>query len=545
MFDRFERKAAIAAGAFVLAGMAAVVGLAVAALLAGAAGTERAGSVAFDAYIWRVTRFTLLQAALSTLLSVGLAVPLARALARRPRFFGRIWLLRLFAVPLGLPAIVAALGIVAVWGRQGFANDLLTALGREEPVSIYGLAGILVAHVFFNLPLAARLMLSAVERVPAEYWRNAAQLDLPSRRVFTLIEWPAMARVLPGVAGLVFMLCATSFTLVLLLGGGPAATTIEVAIYQSLRFDFDPPRAVMLALLQIVLTAAVLAVLALLPRTEEGTTGGGSPRRFDGHGLVSRTTDGVIIAAGALFVVAPMAATLASGLAADLGGLLAEPIVWRAAVTSFIIATVSALIALLMAGAIVVARQAAEAAARRRVAVRGFRTALSGASSLILLVPPVVLGAGWFLLLRGRVDVFAAAPFVVVAVNALMALPFVVRILEPAYATHVLRTGRLSASLGLQGMARWRRIDLPALGGVLATAGAFAMALSLGDLGAIALFGSQDLTTLPYLLYQRMGSYRTEDAAGLALLLGLVCLLLMIGGTRHVLSGEPRGAQKL
>lgn len=545
MFDRFERKAAIAAGAFVLAGMAAVVGLAVAALLAGAAGTERAGSVAFDAYIWRVTRFTLLQAALSTLLSVGLAVPLARALARRPRFFGRIWLLRLFAVPLGLPAIVAALGIVAVWGRQGFANDLLTALGREEPVSIYGLAGILVAHVFFNLPLAARLMLSAVERVPAEYWRNAAQLDLPSRRVFTLIEWPAMARVLPGVAGLVFMLCATSFTLVLLLGGGPAASTIEVAIYQSLRFDFDPPRAVMLALLQIVLTAAVLAVLALLPRTEEGTTGGGSPRRFDGHGLVSRTTDGVIIAAGALFVVAPMAATLASGLAADLGGLLAEPIVWRAAVTSFTIATVSALIALLMAGAIVVARQAAEAAARRRVAARGFRTALSGASSLILLVPPVVLGAGWFLLLRGRVDVFAAAPFVVVAVNALMALPFVVRILEPAYATHVLRTGRLSASLGLQGMARWRRIDLPALGGVLATAGAFAMALSLGDLGAIALFGSQDLTTLPYLLYQRMGSYRTEDAAGLALLLGLVCLLLMIGGTRHVLSGEPRGAQKL
>jgi thiamine transport system permease protein len=109
----------------------------------------------------------------------------------------------------------------------------------------------------------------------------------------------------------------------------------------------------------------------------------------------------------------------------------------------------------------------------------------------------------------------------------------------------VLRTGRLSASLGLGGLARWRRVDLPALGGVLATAGAFAMALSLGDLGAIALFGSQDLVTLPYLLYQRMGSYRTEDAAGLALLLGLVCLVLMIGGTRHVLSGETRGAAKL
>ena len=51
-----------------------------------------------------------------------------------------------------------------------------------------------------------------------------------------------MRAALPGVAGLIFMLCMTSFTIVLTLGGGPAATTLEVAIYQSLRFDFDPAR---------------------------------------------------------------------------------------------------------------------------------------------------------------------------------------------------------------------------------------------------------------------------------------------------------------
>ena len=46
------------------------------------------------------------------------------------------------------------------------------------------------------------------------------------------------------------------------------------------------------------------------------------------------------------------------------------------------------------------------------------------------------------------------------------------------------------------------------------------MALSLGDLGVIALFGSDSVQTLPYLLLARMGSYRTADAAGLALMLG-------------------------
>ncbi len=48
------------------------------------------------------------------------------------------------------------------------------------------------------------------------------------------------------------------------------------------------------------------------------------------------------------------------------------------------------------------------------------------------------------------------------------------------------------------------------------------------DLGAIALFGSDRIVTLPWLLYQKLGSYRTADAAGLALLLGAATMALMI-----------------
>jgi len=59
----------------------------------------------------------------------------------------------------------------------------------------------------------------------------------------------------------------------------------------------------------------------------------------------------------------------------------------------------------------------------------------------------------------------------------------------------------------------------------------FAMALSLGDLGAVALFASNDFVTLPWLLYGSLSSYRTQDADGLALLLAAVCLLLTVIGT--------------
>jgi thiamine transport system permease protein len=106
-------------------------------------------------------------------------------------------------------------------------------------------------------------------------------------------------------------------------------------------------------------------------------------------------------------------------------------------------------------------------------------------------------------------------------------MPFAIRAIRPAHDAAAARNDRLCASLGLGGVARLRLIEWPELRRALATAFAFAMALSLGDLGVIALFGSDAVQTLPYLLLSRMGSYRTADAAGLALFLGLICLLLV------------------
>ena len=245
-----------------LAVVAAVVGGALAALGVAAPGLDLAGNLG-DAYLWRVVWFTVFQAALSTLLSVALAVPVARALARR-RFPGRGLLLRLFSLSLVIPVIVAIFGIAAVHGRSGWLNDAFELLGLERVHYLYGLTGILIGHCFFNMPFIARILLQAVEAVPPETWRVASQYGLRSGDIFRLVEWPAMRSVLPGAAGLVFMLCFTSFAVVLTLGGGPKATTLEVAVYQALRFDFDLGRAVALALVQLLLCGAiVLAVLQL------------------------------------------------------------------------------------------------------------------------------------------------------------------------------------------------------------------------------------------------------------------------------------------
>ncbi|MCJ8519908.1 thiamine transport system permease protein [Pseudorhizobium tarimense] len=490
------------------------------------------GGAIFTSYTWNVLRFTLLQAALSTALATGLAIPVALSLARRPHFFGRIWILRLMALPMGLPVLVVSLGLIAVWGRQGIANDLLLTLGLSEPISIYGLSGILLAHIFFNLPLACRLMVASLERLPGEYWKLAASLRLTPLSLFRFIEWPALRQVLPGIAGLIFMLCATSFTIVLVLGGGPAATTLEVAIYQSLRFDFDPPRAIALSLLQIALTGLVLALLGLVKRAEEnGTTLAAPSRRFDGWTGTALVWDVVTIAMAVLFLLLPLLAVFMSGLRADLGRLLTSSAFMQAAATSAAIAVASTLLASFVSICIIKGRLAVTDLRDAGKAGRTYRGLLGASSSLVLLVPPVVLGTGWFLLLRPVGDVSCIAPFLVSIINALMALPFVMRVLEPSMQTHHDRTSRLVAGLGISGVWKLWHIDRPVLLKPALLALSFAMALSLGDLGAVALFGSNDFVTLPWLLYSRLSSYRTADADGLALILGVLCLLLTIAGT--------------
>ena len=526
-----ERRRAISGGAFSLAGIALFVGIAVLVLLA--AGIESGGTNPLtDPYLLRVLRFTLLQAVLSTLLSVVLAIPVARALARQPRFPGRLWLIRLMAVPMGLPVLIGALGLLGIWGRQGLINQALAALGLSQPVSIYGLAGILLAHVFFNMPLACRLTLAGLERVPAEYWLVAGGLGMRPASVFRFIEWPVLRGLIPGIAGLIFMLCATSFTLVLILGGGPAATTLEVAIYQALRFDFDPGRAVMLSLLQIVVTLLVLGAMTLFRAPDDhGLTSGRALRRIDGQVPAARGADALLLSLATLFLGLPLASVVVTGLEANLFKLAGQPIFLQAVVTSLAIALAAGLLAVLISFAIIRARSAISADRRKTIGLRGLALALSGSASLILLVPPIVLATGWFLALRPLGDPSRFAAILIVIINALMALPFVIRVIEPAYAIHVSRTQRLAASLGLHGISRLRLIDWPGLRKPLFTALSFAMALSLGDLGAVALFGSDSLMTLPWLVYSKLGSYRTNDADGYALILGLVCLLLTIAGT--------------
>lgn len=498
------------------------------------AGTIAWSTVFGNIYVQRVVRFSLIQATLSTALSLLFAIPVALALSHRPHFTGRSLIVTLFSLSLAIPTIVAIYGIVAVYGRTGWLSSLL-GVASMPAIDLYGLNGILIAHVFFNMPLATRVLLVSLEGIPAENWRLATQLGMKPVSLFRYIEWPNLRGQLPGIALLIFTLCFTSFAIVMTLGGGPRATTIEVAIYQALRFDFDISLTVALACIQMIICLGLMALTTLFKHNTDlsvqpFTFWSNNNQALSEQSVMTRlwrgpwlnVLHGFVIVSASLFVLLPLAALIISSLNEKTLSVLVDGITLQAMFNTIVTSLASAGCALTLAIGLLISTR------HLRIRLKKERSGqwLQLMGNVILILPPLVLGTGLFLLLRPYADVFSIALVLVVIINSLMALPFVIRLLDAPIMRAANTQDKLIQSLDIKGWNRWRLIDWPQLKSPIALSLALSATLSAGDLSAIALFGSERIRTLPLLLYQRMGSYRLEEAAVTAGVLLILCLAL-------------------
>ena len=462
---------------------------------------------------WAAIRFTILQALTSAALSIMIAIPTARALARQ-QFRGRQIMISLLGAPFILPAIVAVLGIIAVWGRSGLISDGLKALGTE-PLNIYGFTGIILAHIFFNLPLATRLILQGWLAIPSEHFRLAAQLGFSTSEINRRLERPMLLSIIPGAFLLIFLLCITSFAVALALGGGPRATTVELAIYQAIRFDFDLSKAATLAIIQFGICTLIALVALKIARPMDFTISLDQPaKRWDGHERHTRTFDKVLLLLVAFFLFAPLLSILLKGLQP----LLSLPTqVWPALWKSVSIAIPAAVITTTSATALA----ALIASLSKHTA-----TAVESVGFLTLAASPFVIGTGLFILLNPYFNPFALALPLTIAVNVIMSLPFALRIILPAITRNQNDYGRLGASLGMTGITFFRLAIWPRIKRALGFATGLSAALSMGDLGVVTLFAPPDFATLPLTMYRLMAAYQMDAAAGTALLLVATSLAL-------------------
>lgn len=500
----------LVAGAALALSIAALVVLVLVSILRAAT-----GAAASSVDIWRLVVMTSTQAALTTVISLIVGIALAWAL-NRLRFPGRDLIVGLFASAIVTPGLIIAFGLLAVWGRAGWVNEASLALtGQSLEVPIFGLGGILAAHVILDASFAARILLARLDAIPEARLKMGQSLGLGALQRFTVIDWPMLGPTLPGLGAIIFLLAFTSFPIVLLLGGGPANQTLEVAIYAAVRLDFDLAGAVQLALVQIAICSAIiLATAAFAPVS--AATGRSRPPRWRDAGW-ARSVQWAILAVSIVGFALPLVAILVDGIGPGIIELAQRESFWRALVTSLVIGTGSAALTLLLALTIGMARAA--------TASRLARTAIGAPAYAYLAVPAVVLSLGAFLLVRdmGLLPEFAA-PVVVLVANALLSLPFALATLAPPLEAVAASRGKLIRSLGLGGWAQFRDVEWPLLSRDAGVVVALSFCFSLGDLGVVALFGTEDFTTLPLAMYRALGAYRSNDAATIAALMLLLTI---------------------
>lgn len=460
----------------------------------------------------RILRFTFRQAALSTIATFAAGLPAAWAIGTN-RIPGRRLVRALVVVPFVLPTLVVATAVKALLDTAGWALDgTLTA--------------IVVAHTMLNTAVVIRIVGGWWALQPRAPEEAARMLGADRLRTFLRVTLPALAPALWSAAAIVFLFCFTSFGIILTVGG-PANPTIETEIWRQATRRTDFTAAAAFALVQLVAVLALVAVTTILER-RLGAPSAVTPRRLRPiRGLRRTMTVTVALLPAAVLLIVPLgllalrSVETGSGLGLDHyraltriepGGLFVPAL--DAVLNSLTAAATAGSIAVVIGGLAAIAA----------VHNRGGRWIDLG-----LMIPlgtsAVTIGFG-ILLALGRPPLDLRSSWIIIPLaQALVGIPFVIRIMVPALRGVDDRQRQAAAVLGASPLRVRLTVDAPVASRALLVGAAFAFAISLGEFGATSFLARPNRPTVPVAMF-RLLDRPGASLRGQAMALGTVLALL-------------------
>ena len=481
-----------------------------------------------DPWNLRVIGFSLYQAFLSALLSILVGLPGAWLLTNY-NFPGKRWFRLLTYLPFILPSILVVLAMVLFYGNNGWINrGLMTILGTDEPQVhfLYSLTGILIAHVFYNFPLAMKIIGDQWERISLKYHHAASSLGVGNMRRFFGITLPLLMPSIGSAFVLIFLLCMNSFAIILVLGGGIRYTTIEVLIYQLARIELDFSGAASLAFLQGGLSLIGMAIM-LKGRDsrvdQESASKSWLPEKLRNRSM--KAWFGLCwILLVLIFALGPLFAILMDSFRKFEHGewiytwyWYSELFTWRennyflsSLWNSLRIGLGSALISSISGLGLV------SIIAYRKGVKRRFWEMLT---LFPIALSTVVFGVAWFHFYQGHLAGTVPLIFVVMAMHALLTCPYWIRIVLPTLESIPLQWHTESKMLGKQPLEYGVRILWPWLSKTFLIAFFFSFSLSLGELNSTMMIADETVRTLPLEIYGAISGYRFSYASAVAVIL--------------------------
>jgi thiamine transport system permease protein len=489
--------------------------------------------------------FTTWQAALSTLLTLLLGLPAAYLFGRYD-FHGKSLLKVLTTIPFILPTVVAAAGFNALLGARGLVNLGMMNLFHlnAAPITFMNTLGaILLVHVFYNTTIIIRVVGSAWSQLDARWEHSARVLGATQWQTLREVTLPLLRPSLLAATLLVFLFDFTSFGVILLVGG-PHFTSLEVAIYQQVFSMLNLPLAGLLSVVQLICTFGVTLVYSRI----NGSRSVPLMPHLNGEGLRKAKTAGEKLLLGSLSTLLLLLLTLpilamvlrsCLRLSADRGGgsfqfgftlqyyqqlfvnsnqsiFYVPPA--QAALNSLYYAAVTVILSVSLG---LLATYAITRSPRRAHWLNTLITLPLGASA-------VTLGLGFLVTFNRPPFDPQSFPLLIPIAHTLVAMPFVVRTVQPVLASIPDSLRNAAAVLGASRWQVWREVEFPIISRAALVGAIFSFTISLGEFGATSFLARPDRPTLPIAIARYLslpGDLNYGQALAMSTLLMLVCAI--------------------
>ena len=449
-----------------------------------------------------------------------------------------------------MPTVVVASAFQALLGPKGLLNaSLMGAFDLSSPPialdrTIWAIFG---AHVFYNYPVALRIVGGFWARIRPSYVEAGRMLGASGIQAFFRITLPLLWPAVISAGLLIFVFCFSSFGVILILGG-PRFSTVEVEIYRQALHLFNLPAAALLSVCQIGFTFLVMWVYARMQLKAGAaltpTSTATYSRRPRGAGEILPVGGYLIFLI--MLQVLPLVALVLKSLWVDGGFSMAYyAALFKNPAHSVFYAPPSKAVALSLsvaAGALAVALVVGGCAA----------LFLSGpANRLVRLLDPlfmlplstsaVTLGFGFVVALSAPPLNLRASPLLPPLAHALVAFPFVVRCLLPTLRSIPGNLREAATLMGAGGFRLFLSVDLPLAGRALMAAAVFAFTISLGEFGATSFVARPQSPTMPLAIYRFLGQPGALNHGQAMAMSSLLMLVAIAGFFLIEKAGRPAG----
>ncbi len=489
-------------------------------------------------------KWTLQQAILSTVSCIILGLPGSYFLTRYS-IPGKQVLRNVLTVPFILPPIVVLMGFIVVFGHGGWVNASWRELTGEPLLNIYNsYEGILLAHVFYNIPVILRLTEIGWMSIDPDLEDVARSLNGSRWQIFRHVQLPHLLPSLAAGALIVFIYTFNSFAIVLVLGG-VKFQTLEVRIYSLAKGRFDYNSAAALTLVQLLVNIIVILVYLHVIARHEVNLGSDSQRwnrmlpfistPFSVKSIMRSVAMSIYFIVLAIISVLPMIGVLVQSLQGSNGELTLRNYqrIFDLSLRSFIgmdpvnmIMNSLAFAVMTMIIAVILALLLNYGMHYETTVIGTPRLAsLQSLGALIVILPltisAVTLAFSLFSIYH-LTPIYEHPSLVIVIAHVLVAFPFANRVIAAARNMIDPELLNVSRSLGRSRLMTFLKVELPLMLPALMVAMMFSFAISLGEFGATSFISRANFATIPIGVYRLINTRRIGEAAAFSSILMFV-----------------------